>query len=302
MNKKDFLKWISDLTSENLSTIPKKGWVNKAAKLYGQRYDYSDSIFTGSDDRVAIQCPVHGKFRQRVSFHLAGVGCKSCHLESRFRTSKDFVLAAYSVHGDRYDYSRVEYRNNRKRVKIVCKKHGVFRVKPSSHVNHAVGCRKCKESKGEMAVGRYLDELGIAYISEYKLPDYLYRYDFFLPNLNILIEFHGAQHYRPVRRFGGVKALTATRIRDAGKIVLAKANKLHLVVIPHTAMDKGQLESVLNGQLTDIYPFWVRVKGKIVTFKKVTDVYTAFKIPSKTPVLKLNSILKGMGYEVLLSK
>lgn len=302
MNKKDFLRWIADLTAENLSTVPKKGWMKKADELHGKRYDYSESIYTGGDDRVGMLCPVHGKFRQRVSFHLSGVGCKACHVESRVKTAKDFVLAAYSVHGDRYDYSRVEYRNNKKRVKVVCKKHGVFRVKPSSHVVHAVGCRKCKESKGEVAVGRYLDELGIAYVPEFKLPDYLYRYDFCLTNLNILIEFHGAQHYRPVRRFGGAKGLTATRIRDAGKIVLAKAHKYHLVVIPHTAMDKGQLEAVLNVQLTDVYPYWVRYKGKIMTFKKVSDVYTAFKLPPKTPVLELNSTLTKLGCEVLLSK
>lgn len=302
MNKKDFLQWISDLTAENLSTTPKKGWVKKATKLYDGLYDYSGSVLTGGDDRVTIHCPEHGKFRQRVSFHVAGVGCKACHREHRFKTSREFVLAAYSVHGDRYDYSKVEFRNPRKRVKVVCKKHGVFRVKPNSHVSNAVGCRKCKESKGEVAVGHYLDELGISYIPEYKLPDYQYRYDFFLPNLNILIEFHGAQHYRPVRRFGGVKALTATRIRDAGKIVLAKAHKLHLVVIPHTAMDSGNLTATLNVSLTDVYPFWIKHKGKITTFRKVSDVYTAFKIPPKTPVLELNSILNRMGCEVLLSK
>ena len=45
----------------------------------------------------------------------------------------------------------------------------------------------------------------IEFIPQFKIPgnNYKFRYDFFLPDYNLLIEFHGKQHYEPVEIFGG---------------------------------------------------------------------------------------------------
>ena len=57
-------------------------------------------------------------------------------------TTEEFIAKAKAVHGDRYDYSKVEYVNNQTPVKIVCPIHGGFIQRPSNHL-HGNGCQQC---------------------------------------------------------------------------------------------------------------------------------------------------------------
>lgn len=54
-----------------------------------------------------------------------------------------FISKAKIVHGDKYDYSKVEYLNNKSKVEIICKKHGSFFQTPGSHINSCTGCPSC---------------------------------------------------------------------------------------------------------------------------------------------------------------
>ena len=62
----------------------------------------------------------------------------------RKKTREEFIQNAKKVHGDKYDYSRVIYTNNRTNVEIICRKHGSFFQSPSNHLSQANGCPKCK--------------------------------------------------------------------------------------------------------------------------------------------------------------
>ena len=57
-------------------------------------------------------------------------------------TTEEFIKKAREVHGDRYDYSKVEYVNNQTKVCIICKKHGEFWQRASNHIAGR-GCTKC---------------------------------------------------------------------------------------------------------------------------------------------------------------
>ena len=57
-------------------------------------------------------------------------------------TTEEFIEKAKAVHGDRYDYSQVEYVNNSTKCDIVCKTHGVFSQSPNAHLKEH-GCPKC---------------------------------------------------------------------------------------------------------------------------------------------------------------
>jgi len=61
---------------------------------------------------------------------------------SKKKSIKDLINDFKNVHSDRYDYSLVEYKNNKTKVKIICNKHGVFEQIPSDHLNGS-GCKKC---------------------------------------------------------------------------------------------------------------------------------------------------------------
>lgn len=61
---------------------------------------------------------------------------------SKKKTTEQFISDAIKVHGDKYDYSKVEYVNNRTKVTIICPIHGAFEQNPKSHIN-GHDCSRC---------------------------------------------------------------------------------------------------------------------------------------------------------------
>lgn len=57
-------------------------------------------------------------------------------------TTEEFIQKAKAVHGDKYDYSMVEYVNTKTKVCVICPKHGEFWQIPNSHFR-GIGCCKC---------------------------------------------------------------------------------------------------------------------------------------------------------------
>ena len=58
------------------------------------------------------------------------------------KTKEEFINKAIQVHGDKYDYSKVDYKTNKINVKILCKIHGEFPQTPSNHLK-GQKCSKC---------------------------------------------------------------------------------------------------------------------------------------------------------------
>lgn len=86
-----------------------------------------------------------------------------------------------------------------------------FPAKPNNFICNGSRCPLCyldgKQSKGESYIQKFLDADDIKYIYPKSFNDlrchYPLRYDFYIPNLSLLIEFQGQQHYYPVNVFGG---------------------------------------------------------------------------------------------------
>ena len=58
------------------------------------------------------------------------------------KTTEQFISDAIKVHGDRYDYSKVEYVNTHTPVIVICSIHGEFEQIPCDHL-HKHGCPHC---------------------------------------------------------------------------------------------------------------------------------------------------------------
>lgn len=127
--------------------LGKDDFLLRAKEVHGDRYDYSQIQCVNSKSKVTIACRKHGVFNQTAGDHLAGKGCRKCRTEEvaeRQRQSPDvFICRAREVHGEKYDYTLVEYVSARRKVKIVCPIHGVFEQTPGSHLKQ--GCRKCAD-------------------------------------------------------------------------------------------------------------------------------------------------------------
>jgi len=123
-----------------------KNFIEKSKKIHGDKYDYSNVIYKRCNIKVSIICKIHGEFKQIPYSHLLGHGCRKCgHINSSKKRSSaldDFIKKSKIIHGNKYDYSNVKYKNNRTKVVIICKTHGIFKQKPNDHLlGH--GCYKC---------------------------------------------------------------------------------------------------------------------------------------------------------------
>ncbi len=118
-------------------------FIDKAKKVHEiDKYDYSNTNFVKSYEKVEIRCYKHGKFVQTPSLHLGGSRCKKCSISPRLLSTEPFIQKARKVHGDRYDYSILEYKGARNKVTVVCPKHGKFEQLPYCHLSGS-GCKKC---------------------------------------------------------------------------------------------------------------------------------------------------------------
>jgi hypothetical protein len=126
-------------------------FLKDARKAHGDRYDYSQVKYINALTKITIICPDHGSFEQKPANHVRDVGCARCAFKStaelRTLTTQEFIDKAKKVHGDRYDYSKVEYRSSHEKVEIVCSQHGSYWQSPANHAReNKAGCPGCAES------------------------------------------------------------------------------------------------------------------------------------------------------------
>lgn len=118
-----------------------KIFIEKARKVHGNKFDYSKVEYVSARTKVDIICDNGHTFQQIPNSHLSGRGCRECY--GRYSpTTEEWIKKAKEVHGNLYDYSKVEYIGSKDKVKIICRIHGKFKQRPSHHLRGS-GCIKC---------------------------------------------------------------------------------------------------------------------------------------------------------------
>lgn len=191
-------EYISNLYKDTTDSF-----IEKAKQVHGDKYDYSKVNYIDSYTKVCIICPEHGEFWQRPNNHLNGWGCIKCSGGEK-KTNITYIESVEKIYGKKYDYSKVDYKNNKTKITIICPKHGEFSTYPNNHLYLGVECPKCTIFKLEKQIMDMLDKNSIKYEWNYK-PDWISpkSLDFYLPDQNIAIECQGEQHYRPIKFYGG---------------------------------------------------------------------------------------------------
>ena len=138
--------------------IGKDEFIKRANNIHNTKYDYSQVVYVNNRTSVLIKCNTHGYFKQTPEVHLLGHGCPECAkisaIEKNTKTTEKFIAQCIEIHGDKYDYSKVEYKRGDIPVTIICKEHGEFLQKPTNHLD-GCGCQKCS-----MLFSNYELELG----------------------------------------------------------------------------------------------------------------------------------------------
>jgi hypothetical protein len=212
-----------------------------ASKIHKNKYDYSliTSDFQ-TMDKMSIVCKRHGIFEMLWTNHVHGKqGCPKCKA-SRKPISIDILKQRTSELNLNYVYdwdSYTGYFDNTFRIE--CPKHGWFNQQISNHLQ-GQRCPKCSWSKGEESIEMFLKEKNISYttqktFSECRNPNTnsVLKFDFYLPHINLCIEFDGELHYKPVEFFGGQESFEKTQFLDGIKNDFCFKNNINLLRISY---------------------------------------------------------------------
>ena len=210
-------------------------FLKKAKNIHGDTYTYNEKTYISGVERVEIICKTHGVFHQRANAHLKGAGCSKCgdiRVSEAHRHSKDdFIHRSRQVHGNRYSYECTEYKLSGEKVAIICRDHGKFMQSPNNHISKKAGCPACNASKGELALEEIFNKHEVRHQREYRIPtvNLRFEYDFYLADKNLLIEFQGIQHFKPIDYFGGVENFLYVKRNDLLKKQIAKSCNYNLI-------------------------------------------------------------------------
>lgn len=179
------------LFGRNYTKIADDHFFKRAKKVHGEKYNYSLVNYVNSHTKVKIICPIHGEFEQTPLNHYKK-GCKKCSNNNK-PTIEEFIKRAKKVHGNKYNYSLVEYKNSHSHVSIICEKHGVFRQSPTNHISNRRGCPKCTTiSKGHLEIINFIKNVcnNSILINSRKIIK-PYELDIYIPEHKLAIEYHG---------------------------------------------------------------------------------------------------------------
>ena len=248
-------------------------FIEIAKTVHGNKYDYSKVLYKDSKTKVNIICPKHGEFWQTPSKHMAGQGCPECsYITTANKTRKNteqFINEAKLIHNNKYDYSKVEYKNVYNKVIIICPKHGEFKQTPHHHLNYH-GCPSCNNSILENEIQNLLVLNNIEFIPQYRAK-WLGRQslDFYLPMHKIAIECQGEQHFQKVyyrsKKWSEEKAQTNfQQIQKRDKIKRDKCSKQQIQLLYYTNKNYDYVHDVI----TDKQELLEIIKRKICRSKK----------------------------------
>lgn len=123
----------------------------------------------------------------------------------------------------------------------------MFYQTPGAHLGKRThGCPICNESKGEKEIRKFLIKNNINFINQKTFPGCVdtrnLLFDFYLPELNLCIEFNGIQHYKIINIFGGNNRFEEQLKKDKIKVGYCKNNNIQLLAIRYDE----NIESVLR--------------------------------------------------------
>ena len=176
-------------------------FIIKSNKKHNYEYDYSLVDYKNNRIKILIICRKHGEFYQIPNSHLNGSGCPECGIiKSSLNSINNNWLSDFeSVHGNRYDYSKVDYKGVRTKILIICKKHGEFRQTSGNHLS-GQGCPSCNGNK-KLTNLEFIKKSNNIHNDKY---DYsMVKYNNSTTRVNIICKEHGLFTQNPSNHLRG---------------------------------------------------------------------------------------------------
>ena len=224
-------------------------FIKRAKEVHGDKYDYSSTVYQNSRTKVTITCPLHRGFEQKPTNHLQGQGCPICVPQKIKSSKKQFTEKAQVVHGDKYDYSLVKYVNNKTKVQIICREHGIFEQTPNNHLS-GNKCPKCKKNIMKEVITLSINEFivkakevhGDKY--DYSRVNYINSHE----KIEIICKEHGSFWQKPNNHLQGQNCYKCSNNGQPSK----KEQELYNFIEKLITVEQSN-KTILNGKELDIY-------------------------------------------------
>ena len=179
-------------------------FVEKAKKIHGDKYDYSNVEYKGKRQKIKIICPIHGEFWQLAGNHMRGQGCPQCGklyaMTWNQNNFQHFINESKKRFGDKFEFPNIEneYLNSHSKITFICKDCGnVFTKTACDHITSINGgCIKCncQTSNAEKNLGFFIQQIlpndkTILFNDRTILKGK--EIDIFIPDLKLGIEYNG---------------------------------------------------------------------------------------------------------------
>lgn len=228
-------------------------------KLLNTNFEYIDYVEKRNGIHIVkVKCKTCGTIRETNMNNILRFGCDTCTHKKmpqcQPRTKEEFIKRAISIHGNKYDYSKIEYKNDKIKVCIICPKHGEFWQTPNKHLI-GQGCHLCASSGLEQITNTILEESKLNYYRQYCL--YIDTQKLFIDfviehnNQKYFIELNGQQHYKAIDYFGGEERFKKQIERDQILDKYCKDNNINLYWIRYDSNIKTEVEKIIK-QITAV--------------------------------------------------
>ncbi len=220
------MKYYIKITTMPVIKHTTASFIERAKAVHGNKYDYSEVEYVNNCSRVIIICPIHGKFEQTAVHHINNKrGCQKCGGSFKLNTDT-FIKRAYSVHGNKYDYSKVEYKNARTNVIIICPEHGEFSQTPDNHINKQQICGICSK-KSKYTTEDFIKQAQVVHGNkyDYSLVDYKKCNEKVIIICPIHGQFEQSQNQHIIAKHGCQKC--GGRLKSNTNEFIDKANIVH---------------------------------------------------------------------------
>lgn len=203
-----------------------------------------------------IRCKKCGENFERTTVSLMASfdSCPNCNNGFQKQTnSLEKALQVLQEHYPTHHYEIIEYSTFHNECKIKCQDCQFLYIGKFDSFLQSRGCPRCyrKISKGEMKIQAWLEKNKIKFVQQKSLDaekeTKRYKFDFFLPDRNLAIEYNGEQHYTEKR--GRFDPLEVTQLRDKQKQDYCLRQGIELFIIPY--WDYNDIEQILNLKLND---------------------------------------------------
>ena len=184
--------------SAKKQTFTLEQFIERAKEKHGDNFDYSKVVYENSQTHVIIICKTCGcEFTQVPNSHLQGCGCDKCahriNHENQKLSEDEIIKRAKEVHGDKYDYSNINYVNSQMPIDIKCNKcNNIFQQLYTNHIIQKQGCPNCGCRITEKIFHKYLQSIFPSVIRQFKQKwcrgKNCLRFDECIPELKILFE------------------------------------------------------------------------------------------------------------------